>query len=101
MKMSLIIVYKNFVYVKIIIFFLFIYIGILINNSSFTKLNYIKKKRIGVVGLPNHNNIGNNLVKFAMFIKLKEYDFEIGRTVQNDTINFLKKYVILKEINIL
>ena len=102
MKMSLIIVYKNFVYVKIIIFFLFIYIGILINNSSFTKLNYIKKKRIGVVGLPNHNNIGNNLVKFAMFIKLKEYDFEpeiIGRTVQNDTINFLKKYVILKEIN--
>ena len=103
MKINLI-VYKNIINIKILffIFILFIYIRLLIYNNFYTKLNYIKNKRIGVVGLQNHNNIGNNLVKFAMFIKLKEYGFEpviIGKTLQKDNIDFLKKYVVLKEIN--
>ena len=39
------------------------------------------------MGLNNHNNIGNNLVKFSMFIKLKELGFEpiiIGITNKNE-----------------
>lgn len=60
-----------------------------------------KKKRIGVVGLKNHNNIGNNLVKFAIYTKLKELGFEpiiIGYSYKTQNIYFLKKYVKLKEI---
>jgi len=63
-------------------------------------INKIKKKNIGVVGLKHHNNIGNNLVKFSMSIKLKEFGFNpiiIGFSSQDD-IYFLKKYVNLKEI---
>jgi len=86
---------------SIIIFFLmYNYIRILI--IYYEKLKYIKKKRVGVVGLINHNNIGNNLVKYSMFIKLKELGFEptmIGMTSKNDNITFLRKHVKLKEIN--
>jgi len=52
------------------------------------------------VGLKHHNNIGNNLVKFSISIKLKEFGFNpiiIGFSSQDD-IYFLKKYVNLKEI---
>ena len=59
-----------------------------------------KKKRIGVVGLKNHNNIGNNLVKFSIYIKLKELGFEpiiIGFSPKHQNIDFLKKNVKLKE----
>ena len=65
------------------------------------EMKYIKKKRVGVVGLNNHNNIGNNLVKFSMFIKLKELGFKpiiIGITNKGDKISFLRKNVKLKEI---
>jgi hypothetical protein len=35
-------------------------------------------KKIGVVGLPHDNNPGNNLLKFSIFIKLKELGFDIN-----------------------
>lgn len=86
---------------KSIIIFFFIYNYIKILHYLF-KLKYLKKKRVGVVGLNNHNNIGNNLIKFSMFVKLKELGYEpiiIGITNKNDNISFLRKYVKLKEIN--
>ena len=63
-------------------------------------LNKIKKKKIGVVGMVHNNNIGNNLVKFSIYIKLKELGFDpiiIGfSSIKN--LYFLKKYVKLKVI---
>jgi hypothetical protein len=59
------------------------------------------KKIIGVVGLINHNNIGNNLVKFSIYIKLKEFGLDpiiIGISSKTQSIYFLKKHVKLKEI---
>ena len=72
----------------------------------FLKIFYIiltkpYKKIIGIVGLKNHNNIGNNLVKFSIYTKLKEFGFEpiiIGFTPKKQNIDFLKKNVKLKEI---
>ena len=34
-----------------------------------------KKKKIGVIGLVHGNNIGNNLIKYAISIKLSELGF--------------------------
>jgi polysaccharide pyruvyl transferase WcaK-like protein len=51
--------------------------------------------------MKNNNNIGNNLVKFSIYIKLKELGFEpiiIGFSSRRDNIDFLKKHVKLKEI---
>ena len=31
-----------------------------------------RKLRVGVIGLDHHKNVGNNLVKYAIFVKLKE-----------------------------
>jgi len=73
----------------------------IVDKIYFIKYKRTKKKRIGVVGLKNHNNIGNNLVKFSIYTKLKELGFEptiIGFTGKNQNINFLKKHVKLKEI---
>ena len=75
-----------------IIFFL------LKNNKKYSLL---KKKRIGVISLENSNNIGNNLVKFAMFIKLKELNFDpiiIALTIYKN-IYFVKNQMKLIEIN--
>lgn len=70
----------------------------------FKKKNKIKNdniKRIGIVGLRNINNIGNNLVKYSMFMKLKEYGFKpviIGISYKKHNLYFLKKHLYLKEI---
>ena len=61
----------------------------------------IHKKRIGVIGVPNDQNVGNLLVKFSMFMKLKELGFEpiiISSTYRGRDINFLKRTVNLFEI---
>ena len=60
------------------------------------------KKRIGVVGISNGQNVGNLLVKFSMFNLLKEYGFDpiiLSKTRQNNNIYFLEKTVKLKVIN--
>ena len=70
----------------------------MIDDKNFISL---KKKRIGVISLENSNNIGNNLVKFAIYIKLKELNFDpviIAPTICKN-IYFVKKQVKLLEIN--
>ena len=60
-----------------------------------------RKKIIGVVGLINNSNIGNNLVKYSMNIKLKELGFKpifIGFSSKVQNIDFLKNHVKIKEI---
>ena len=70
----------------------------LINNNKYSKKLY-KKKRVGIIGLSHSNNIGNNLVKYSIYTKLKEFGFNpeiIGLQVKNSNLYFLKKYVNLK-----
>ena len=61
---------------------------------------FIKKNRIGVVSCENNNNIGNNLVKFAMYNKLKELKLDpvIIALTRYENIYFIKKHLKLKEI---
>ena len=63
-------------------------------------INY-KKKRVGLIGVENDQNPGNNLIKYAMSTKLKEYGFDpivIARIKRNNRIDFLSKTVKLKII---
>ena len=71
---------------------------------------FFKKKKIGIISLGFTNNIGNNLLKYAIFIKIKELGFDpyIIAFWHNDAnmsfINKTMKYRIIKnnfeEINI-
>ena len=68
-----------------------------------SKVEIVKpdKKRIGVVGVENDQNPGNNLIKYSMFTKLKEYGFDpiiISRTKKNNSTDFLQRTVKLKSI---
>ena len=84
---------KNLIFKKIIlkftITFLLLLIIILIYN-----LKIFKRKKIGVIGVRHCNNIGANLLKYAMSIKLSEFGFIpyiIGNHYKNKDISFLKK----------
>lgn len=64
----------------------------------------LKKKRIGVISLYHSQNVGNFLVKFAIYNKLKEYNFEpiiICSTnkdkVDVDFLNRNIKYKLIKK----
>jgi hypothetical protein len=62
-----------------------------------------KYKKVGVIGLRHEANVGNNLIKYAISIKLKELEFIpyiIGTHLQNFNITFLKENtncIIIKE----
>ena len=88
---------KKIIKIYILSFLLLIFLIILYKKRNYIKLSNIK--RIGVVSLYNHNNIGNNLVKFSIYTKLKEYGYEpIIIAFSGKNIYFLKKYVKLKEL---
>ena len=58
------------------------------------KITINNSKKIGVIGVRHEINIGNNLLKYAMFIKLKEFGFKpyiIGTRWKNFDISFIKK----------
>ena len=91
-------------FIIIILFFSYILLFLLLASKKINLriINNKNKKKIGVLGMKNKNNIGNNLVKFAMYILLKNYGFEptmIGISNRKSNLNFLKKYVNLKVIN--
>ena len=70
----------------IIIFFVFKYY----NNNH--------KIKIGVIGLRHSQNVGNNLLKYAMFIKLSELGYSpfiVGKKVNNSNISFIENSVNL------
>ncbi len=77
----------------IIIFFSFKSIYI-----EFLKL----KKKIGVIGLAHSQNIGNNLLKYAIFIKLSELGYSpyiVGRQDTNQNISFITNAVNIRLID--
>ena len=67
----------------------FLFIDLFLFNS----IN-IHKKKIGVISLIHHQNIGNNLLKYAMFIilsKLGHRPYIIGTHAKKANISFIKK----------
>lgn len=74
---------------------------ILFSIKEFNIINLTKKK-IGVIGLEHSQNVGNNLLKYAMFIKLSELGFSpyiVGKQYYNHSISFINKHVNLRVIN--
>jgi hypothetical protein len=77
--------FKNISFIKYFIFICSLII--IITNKT--------KKKIGVLSVFYDHNAGNNLVKFSMFIKLKELGFDptIIALPTKKNIYFLKKHV--------
>ena len=70
--------------------FLLILLGIYILFQKYiTKIFFYNlhnnKKRVGVTNLPNDQNVGNILVKFALFTKLKEYGFNVTMIIPSNS----------------
>ena len=82
---------------KFNVLFIFIF---LVNNFNIE--NDHLKKRIGVIGLDHSQNVGNNLLKFAMFIKLSELGhspYIVGRKSKDHNISFILNVSNVKIIN--
>ena len=78
------------IFIKFKIFLLLIVFYFFFKNKN---NNNKKKLKVGVIGLRHETNIGNNLIKYAISIKLKELGFIpyiIGTHYNNTDINFLK-----------
>ena len=81
---------------------LFIFIALILVSLMLKKIFFIYKKKIGVIGLPHHQNIGNVLLKYSIFITLSKNGFEpyiIGRQFKKANITVLKKLVNLRIIS--
>ena len=72
----------------LIIFFLYIFISEEIPINIVLNI-FSHKKRIGVINLPNFQNVGNILVKFAMFKKLEELGFNATIITQEKAYPYL------------
>ncbi len=61
-----------------------------------------KKRSVGIVGYPDTNNIGNQLLKYSMNILLKRFGFNpiliSLKRKKKVNINFLKKHLKIKHI---
>ena len=58
--------------------------------------------KVGVISLEHSQNIGNNLLKYAIYIKLIELGFKpyiIGKKYLNDNISFIQENTNLRLIN--
>ena len=94
----------KYLYIQIflIIYILFLFINEKQNNRYKSKIKENNKKRIGIVAYYDDNNIGNQLLKYAMNVILKNFglhptliSLKIGKKTNN---NFLKKYLNIREI---
>ena len=87
---------------KKIIKFIFLSILLLFLLIIYYFKNNLKKKRIGIIGLEHSQNIGNNLLKYAISIKLTELGvipYIIGMRYGKENISFISKVVNLRIIN--
>ena len=92
-------IYYTLNYYKIVLFLVLNYLFYQ-NNLIISRQNSKNKKRIGIIGFPSDNNIGNNLVKYSIYILLKSYGFKPVLIVQKSKkdIYFLRKYIKITEI---
>jgi len=89
---------NNYYSRKYVLILLFNIIFILILISNATK----NQKKIGVIGVRHDTNIGNNLIKFAISIKLNELGYIpyiVGTHSNNTDISFINKTTNLVIIN--
>ena len=94
---------KNY-YLKLF-FILYLCLFLIVIKYENSLYNFIignKKRNIGIIGYTNDNNIGNQLLKYSMDVLLKRFGFNSTlisiKTKKNIHINFLKKYLNIKEI---
>jgi hypothetical protein len=94
--------FKSYKYKYLIIFllscyFIIIYENIIIFNVS---NNSKDSKRIGIIGYKSDINIGNNLVKYSMYMILKRLGFRptLIALKSKKNIYFLRKYLDIEEI---
>ena len=83
---------KNNVTYKLICFYLFLIL-------LFMKFS---KKKIGVISIEHSENIGNNLLKYAMFIQLTKMGYDpyiVGMRFFNHNISFIQNTIKLRLIN--
>ena len=83
---------------KIIHLFLF---STLISFLLFNR-KFFKKKKIGVIGLQHSQNIGNNLLKYAIFVTLSNLGYDpyiVGMRYYNHNITFIQTVTKLVLIN--
>lgn len=76
-----------------------LFIFIILNKYVYIKYKTLQK--IGIIGLPHSQNVGNNLLKFAMFIKLSELGYSpymVGERLKNHNISFLLNSVQIRLI---
>lgn len=94
----------KYIYIQVLLFILicFFYIKRINKYKSLFIKNGNNQKRIGIFSYFDTNNVGNQLVKYAMNFLLKSYGFQptlISLKVGNETNNnFLKKFIKIKEI---
>ena len=75
---------------------------ILLFNILILILKYKRKKKIGVISLAHSQNIGNILLKYAIFTKLSQLGFEpyiIGRKIKRQDISLLQQTTKVRIIN--
>ena len=79
-------------------YFLYKCVVIFILNFIIFRLNFLckKAKRVGIISVRHNVNIGNNLVKYAISIKLKElgyipYIIGTRKKKQNNNITFINQ----------
>jgi len=81
---------------------LLLFFFLLIYGRDFNRDKLMPKKiKIGVIGEHHSQNIGNNLLKYAMFIKLKELGFDpqiIGYLIPGHNISELNKTINIRII---
>lgn len=68
---------------------------------KFIKNNYFKKK-VGIIGLPHSQNIGNNLLKYAIYVKLSQLGYNpyiVGTRFKNENISFITENTQMRLIN--
>ena len=79
-----------------------LYFLLIINGRDFKSDKKSPKKiKIGVIGEHFSQNIGNNLLKYAIFIKLKELGFDpqiIGYLIPGENISELNKTINIRII---
>lgn len=92
-KKYLIIIKKKKLF-KILVY-LIILSSIFINPKTYKNNHFQKKKiKIGIVGVRHGENIGNNLIKYAMTLVFKKFGFIpyiIGTRKENVNISFIKR----------
>ena len=97
---------KIFDLINFIIYFpkiicLKVFLIIFIINKLLKNAGIIHKTKIGIIGLDHSQNIGNNLLKYSIFIKLSNLGFDpyiVGKKALGHNISFILKYTKIKLI---